>query len=89
MIPLVNKNIFVYDSNTKGEYVIADLVEIMDLDGSNFTYLANNTSCPPYHFFKCKKTFFKNIDEFEEVVKENLFKVDYLLLEVLNYLKEF
>lgn len=82
MIPLSEKNIFVYDGDTRGEFIIADLVSMMDLDGKNFIYLSNNTVSPPYHIFNCRKVYFKNIDVFEETVKENLFRVDYLMLEV-------
>lgn len=86
MIDLSNRNIFVYDSDNNGSSVISSLINFMQLDGKNFATVSNRSisslQLTGIHRAKFESTAVDDDRKFENVVNDNIFRLDYLLLDV-------
>jgi len=86
MIDLAHRNIFVYD-NSGGQYVAAEVLKFLHLGGHNFAVVCNDDKSIMssfLHFGRYKFELNPSIESrsFENVVKDNLFRLDYLILDV-------
>jgi len=87
MLDFGEKSIFVYDEDNNGASVLRSLIDIMHLDGKNFAMVTNRAISPittymsEYRIAKFESKA-EGDRKFENVVNDNIFKLDYLLLDV-------
>ena len=88
MIELKKRNIFIYNGDHSGASVIDRLINLLHLDGKNFAMVTNKgaSSLSGYlngiHVAKFESNSDDENRRFENVVKDNIFRLDYLLLDV-------
>jgi len=86
MIDLAHRNIFVYDNNG-GEYVVVEILKFLHLNGANFAVIGNDDKSIMSTFLQFGRYKFElnpviESRSFENVIKDNIFRLDYLILDV-------